>query len=264
MVAPYRHLATPGELDADERAEMWELLDRRHRRADRGDVAGRVQLGVNLGRVAGAGVVGHLHLHVVPRWNGDTNFMPVLADVRVMPEHLSRTLEQVRAALAQLARQRPHHRHRHLVVAERACTTGGRRGFRRTRSARCGRAPASAVARSSASMAARPYPCPCGRFRRGCRRGTRCTAVAPFLQRVPQPAHRLAVGLGLDHVRSRCPDVSRPSGRIRREVALGLLLGLFAAEPAVAATMSSAYSPAGQLGEARILVLAQWSQPRRS
>jgi ATP adenylyltransferase len=53
---------------------------------------------VNLGRVAGAGVEHHLHLHVVPRWNGDTNFMPVLADVRVMPEHLARTLAKVRAA----------------------------------------------------------------------------------------------------------------------------------------------------------------------
>ena len=48
--------------------------------------------------MAGAGVEGHIHLHVVPRWNGDTNFMPVLADVRVMPEHLSRTLERVRDA----------------------------------------------------------------------------------------------------------------------------------------------------------------------
>ncbi len=54
--------------------------------------------GMNLGRVAGAGVEGHLHMHVVPRWNGDTNFMPVLADTRVMPEHLSRTLEKLRAA----------------------------------------------------------------------------------------------------------------------------------------------------------------------
>jgi len=57
--------------------------------------------GMNLGRVAGAGVEGHLHLHVVPRWNGDTNFMPVLADTRVMPEHLMRTLEKVRAAWPQ-------------------------------------------------------------------------------------------------------------------------------------------------------------------
>jgi ATP adenylyltransferase len=48
--------------------------------------------------VAGAGVIDHLHLHVVPRWNGDTNFMPVLADVKVMPEHITRTAEKLRAA----------------------------------------------------------------------------------------------------------------------------------------------------------------------
>ena len=54
--------------------------------------------GINLGRVAGAGVEGHLHLHVVPRWNGDTNFMPVLADVKVMPEHITRTAAKLRAA----------------------------------------------------------------------------------------------------------------------------------------------------------------------
>ena len=54
--------------------------------------------GVNLGRVAGAGVEGHLHLHVVPRWNGDTNFMPVLADVKVMPEHITRTAAKLRDA----------------------------------------------------------------------------------------------------------------------------------------------------------------------
>jgi ATP adenylyltransferase len=55
-------------------------------------------LGVNAGTAAGAGIAEHVHLHVVPRWSGDTNFMPVLADVRVMPEHLTRTLEKLRAA----------------------------------------------------------------------------------------------------------------------------------------------------------------------
>ncbi len=100
MVAPYRHVGTPGELEADERAEMWELLDR-----SIGVLTAVMQphgfnAGINLGRVAGAGVVDHIHLHVVPRWNGDTNFMPVLADVKVMPEHLTRTAERIRTAWA--------------------------------------------------------------------------------------------------------------------------------------------------------------------
>ena len=98
MVAPYRHLATPGELDEAERAEMWELLDRGIAALTEAMAPHGFNCGVNLGRVAGAGVEGHLHLDVVPRWNGDTNFMPVLADVRVMPEHLSRTLAKVRGA----------------------------------------------------------------------------------------------------------------------------------------------------------------------
>jgi ATP adenylyltransferase len=55
-------------------------------------------LGWNLGRVAGAGVVDHVHLHVVPRWAGDTNFMPVLADVKVLPEHLAETREKLATA----------------------------------------------------------------------------------------------------------------------------------------------------------------------
>ena len=55
-------------------------------------------LGWNLGRVAGAGIVDHVHLHVVPRWSGDTNFMPVLADVKVLPEHLLATRDRLRRA----------------------------------------------------------------------------------------------------------------------------------------------------------------------
>jgi len=69
-----------------------------HMTLDRAMAPHGYNAGLNLGRVAGAGVEGHIHMHVVPRWNGDTNFMPVLADVRVMPEHLSRTLERVRDA----------------------------------------------------------------------------------------------------------------------------------------------------------------------
>ena len=89
MVAPYRHVGEYGELTDDEALEI-------HRCAAQGITAlGEVyrpeghNLGWNLGSVAGAGIVDHVHLHVVPRWEGDTNFMPVLADVKVMPEHLA-------------------------------------------------------------------------------------------------------------------------------------------------------------------------------
>jgi ATP adenylyltransferase len=59
-------------------------------------------LGINQGKVAGAGIDDHVHLHVVPRWNGDTNFMPVLADVKVMPELLTSTAEKLRPVFARL------------------------------------------------------------------------------------------------------------------------------------------------------------------
>jgi ATP adenylyltransferase len=91
MVAPYRHV---GELSELAEAEALEI----HTLATQGLAALRkvygpegFNLGWNLGRVAGAGVVDHVHLHVVPRWAGDTNFMPVLADVKVLPEHLAET-----------------------------------------------------------------------------------------------------------------------------------------------------------------------------
>jgi ATP adenylyltransferase len=98
MVAPYRHLAGPGDLDEPERAEVWGLLDESVRALTAAMSPHGFNAGINIGRVAGAGVEGRLHLHVVPRWNGDTNFMPVLADVKVMPEHITRTAEKLRAA----------------------------------------------------------------------------------------------------------------------------------------------------------------------
>jgi ATP adenylyltransferase len=98
MVAPTRHVGDFGELDEREVVEV-------HRLASAGIGAlGRVyspqafNLGWNLGRVAGAGVVDHVHLHVVPRWAGDTNFMPVLADVKVLPEHLRETRRKLAEA----------------------------------------------------------------------------------------------------------------------------------------------------------------------
>jgi ATP adenylyltransferase len=88
MVAPFRHVGDFGELENDEALEI-------HRLAAQGlgALAAAYEpqgynLGWNLGRIAGAGIVDHIHLHVVPRWAGDTNFMPVLADAKVLPEHL--------------------------------------------------------------------------------------------------------------------------------------------------------------------------------
>jgi ATP adenylyltransferase len=98
MVAPGRHVGEFGELTDEETLEL-------HRLADRGMGAlsqiyepQGYNVGWNLGRIAGAGVVDHVHLHVVPRWAGDTNFMPVLADVKVIPEHIAETRRRLAEA----------------------------------------------------------------------------------------------------------------------------------------------------------------------
>jgi len=95
MIVPFRHVASPGDLNTAERAEIWELLDKALVAIETALGAQGHNVGFNLGAAAGAGIADHLHLHVVPRWSGDYNFMPVLADVRVMPQHLAET----RAAL---------------------------------------------------------------------------------------------------------------------------------------------------------------------
>jgi ATP adenylyltransferase len=98
MAAPVRHVGSFADVTEDEALEL-------HRLAVAGvDALGRTygpdgyNLGWNLGRVAGAGIADHVHLHVVPRWSGDTNFMPVLADVKVLPEHLLETRDRLREA----------------------------------------------------------------------------------------------------------------------------------------------------------------------
>jgi ATP adenylyltransferase len=91
MVAPTRHVGELGGLEDAEALAVHRLAAQALEALGRTFSPDGYNLGWNLGRVAGAGVVDHVHLHVVPRWSGDTNFMPVLADVKVLPEHLATT-----------------------------------------------------------------------------------------------------------------------------------------------------------------------------
>ncbi len=91
MVAPQRHVGDFGELDDEEVLEAHRLASTAIGALAETYGPQGYNLGWNLGRVAGAGVLDHVHLHVVPRWAGDTNFMPVLADIRVIPEFLQDT-----------------------------------------------------------------------------------------------------------------------------------------------------------------------------
>ncbi|OGL25702.1 MAG: HIT family hydrolase [Candidatus Rokubacteria bacterium RIFCSPLOWO2_12_FULL_69_21] len=100
MAALTRHVGTLGEATAAELSEVMALVQAAVRALDRVYHPDGYNIGINQGRVAGAGVEGHLHVHVVPRWNGDTNFMPVLGEVRVLPESLGATHDRLSAALA--------------------------------------------------------------------------------------------------------------------------------------------------------------------
>ena len=96
MVAPFEHLGSITELPAETIAEMMELAQRAMRGLEERYAPHGYNVGFNQGRVAGAGVEHHIHMHVVPRWGGDTNFMPVLADTRVMPQSLEQSYETLR------------------------------------------------------------------------------------------------------------------------------------------------------------------------
>jgi ATP adenylyltransferase len=91
MVAPYRHVGEFAELGDDEVVEIHRLTSQGMGALAELYSPQGYNVGWNLGRIAGAGVTDHVHSHLVPRWAGDTNFMPVLADVKVMPEHLAET-----------------------------------------------------------------------------------------------------------------------------------------------------------------------------
>lgn len=93
MVCPYRHVSDYDELDAAETAELGDFTQRALKALRKASGAQGFNVGMNLGEVAGAGIAAHLHQHVVPRWGGDTNFMPVVARTKVLPQLLRDTRE---------------------------------------------------------------------------------------------------------------------------------------------------------------------------
>jgi ATP adenylyltransferase len=108
MVAVRAHRPTIASLTAAERTDLLDLVALAERALEAEYRPHGMNLGVNEGRVAGAGFPGHLHVHVVPRWDGDTNFMSTVAGTRVLPEALGRTWERLRRAIRRLERpERP-------------------------------------------------------------------------------------------------------------------------------------------------------------
>jgi len=99
MVAPYRHIATLEDMTDEELMDHFSIV-RRCTKALRSVLypAG-FNIGINLGKIAGAGISDHAHTHIVPRWSGDTNFMPVLADARVLPEGLASTYAKLKGTI---------------------------------------------------------------------------------------------------------------------------------------------------------------------
>ena len=105
MVAPYRHTGKLEDLEPEESAELMDLV-RESVRVLKGRLAPEgFNVGFNLGKSAGAGIVDHLHLHIVPRWSGDTNFMPVISDTRVVPQALEDTARIIREAFPRTGRK---------------------------------------------------------------------------------------------------------------------------------------------------------------
>jgi len=98
MVSPYRHVPSPEQLVEEELTEMMLMVNlslRALRRAMRPD---GFNIGVNIGKAAGAGIEEHVHIHIVPRWEADTNFMPILSQTRIIPELLDETYRKLKAA----------------------------------------------------------------------------------------------------------------------------------------------------------------------
>ena len=106
MVMPYAHLDRLALLPAETAHELIELAQQTERALERLYRPDGLNFGINLGKAAGAGAAGHLHLHAMPRWAGDTNFMTTVAESRILPEDLPTTWKRLRAAFAEVAKTR--------------------------------------------------------------------------------------------------------------------------------------------------------------
>ena len=100
MVVPYKEVADLNGLTEEELADLWKLVRRSANALTQLMKPDGFNIGINLGKVAGAGIVEHLHIHVVPRWSGDTNFMPVIANTTVLPQALGDLAAKLRAQLS--------------------------------------------------------------------------------------------------------------------------------------------------------------------
>jgi ATP adenylyltransferase len=100
MIAPYEHIATLGESPQETLDEMMRLTVRAEKALRQVYRPDGLNIGMNLGESAGAGIAGHIHMHVLPRWTGDGSFMTTVAETRVLPETLETTYERVKAALS--------------------------------------------------------------------------------------------------------------------------------------------------------------------
>jgi ATP adenylyltransferase len=103
MAAPYRHAPTPAECTPEERAQLMELLTLGQQALALAMNPQGYNIGFNVGRCAGAGVPGHIHAHIVPRWNGDINFITILGNVRIIPQAIDQAYAQLKSAIDTLA-----------------------------------------------------------------------------------------------------------------------------------------------------------------
>ena len=102
MIAPYQHVETIEKLDTDTLAELMAQAQLALRALRLVMTPDGFNMGINEGKVAGAGYAEHMHFHIVPRWSGDTNFMPVIADIKVIPEHLDIVYQKLKQALERI------------------------------------------------------------------------------------------------------------------------------------------------------------------